>query len=180
MKVTKKNAINLFKELGFATASKWPAGKLETKLKSLPEKMEGATLSGKVLTRANKICKALSAGHAVKVIDGDPEADKKLEKQIKDSKKKGATKKKKAAGSKGVGVQATIVAMLLKGPVSKDTIHKALVKKFPDRNADSMKNTINSQVPSGLRIEKGITVHKNEKGKYFIKESEMPKPKTKK
>lgn len=59
------------------------------------------------------------------------------------------------------GVVNTIVECLQnsgKGGISKDEIHKVLVKKFPERSPDSMKNTINTQIPGMLKVRKNIEV----------------------
>lgn len=70
---------------------------------------------------------------------------------------------------RGVGVIATIIECLKgatkKKPISKETILKVLIEKFPDRQPGAMKSTISSQIPSGLKVEKKIEVQgSNEKG----------------
>lgn len=78
---------------------------------------------------------------------------------------------KKGPGKRGVGVIATIIAELRKAnakkPTTKEKILAVLVKKFPDRDPKAMKSTISSQVPSGLRTEKGLVVQSNDKGVWL-------------
>lgn len=84
-----------------------------------------------------------------------------------------AAKEKPASNAakkpRGVGVIATILECLRtaskKKPVSKEEILKRLIEAFPDRQPQAMKSTISSQIPSGLKVEKGIIVQgSNEKG----------------
>ncbi len=77
-------------------------------------------------------------------------------------------KEKVKAEKKGPGVIATIVSLIEKSGkkgISKDEIHAELVETFPDRTADSMKNTINVQVPTRISKEK-FPVEKLENGNY--------------
>lgn len=79
-----------------------------------------------------------------------------------------------AGGGKKPGIIATIIAMLKKGtekkPVTKETILEKLIQEFPDRDSKAMKSTISSQVPSGLKAEKDITVKRNDKG-FWVEDS---------
>lgn len=78
---------------------------------------------------------------------------------------------KKAKKEKGPGVIATIVELIEKSGkkgITKEEILNELVKKFPDKAKDSMKNTINVQVPNRITKEKW-PVEKTEAGKYFKK-----------
>jgi hypothetical protein len=45
-----------------------------------------------------------------------------------------------------------------KKPITKKQIVEHLAKAFPERDAEQMKKTVSMQVPSGLRIEKGLEV----------------------
>lgn len=69
------------------------------------------------------------------------------------------------------GVIATIVALLARAtetkPVTKSRILSTLVKRFPERGEDKMAATLNMQIPAGLRAEKGLEVHHNDKG-YWL------------
>ena len=92
-----------------------------------------------------------------------------VKKASKKVSKKKPTKKKPAP--KGPGVIATIVECLKKAkkssPVSKDDILEVLVERFPDRTADAMLKTINTQVPGRLKSEKGLKIVKVDGGYYI-------------
>lgn len=77
-------------------------------------------------------------------------------------------KKKSEKTPKEKGVIATIVALIEnanKAGISKEQILNILVKTFPDRNKNSMKNTINVQVPNRISKER-FKVKKLENGNY--------------
>lgn len=79
-----------------------------------------------------------------------------------------AKKEKKEPKQSGPGVIATIVACIEgagKKGVSKEEILAELIKVFPDKDANSMKSTINVQVPA--RISKERFKVENKDGKYF-------------
>lgn len=70
------------------------------------------------------------------------------------------------------GVVATIIECLEgadKKGISKQSIHDVLVDKFPDRDAEGMMKTINTQVPGRLTRDKGLDVKRLENGNYRIK-----------
>ena len=95
-----------------------------------------------------------------------PEKPVKTAKVEKPAKEK---KEKKAGGVKGPGVIATIVETIEaagKKGVTKQEIWDILCKKFPDRDTESMRNTINVQVPNRIKKERwpvGVT----EDGYYY-------------
>ena len=67
------------------------------------------------------------------------------------------------------GVIATIVNLIENaGPdgISKDEIFEKLNEQFPERQPDSMRKTINMQVPNRITKEK-FKVNKTENGKYY-------------
>lgn len=81
------------------------------------------------------------------------------------AKEKASTAKKE---KKGPGIIATIVACIEKAPVkgiSKEAILEKLVATFPERDADSMRKTINVQVPARITKER-FPVEKLESGNY--------------
>jgi hypothetical protein len=84
---------------------------------------------------------------------------------------KKAAEKQSPKGKRGVGVIATIVECLKgaseKFPVTKEAILEVLKVKFPDREERAMKSTVSSQIPSGLKTEKGFIVKNNAKG-YWL------------
>ena len=88
---------------------------------------------------------------------------------------KGTTKKAKTAKSKEPrkpGVIATIAKHVEKAtkrkPISKEQLLEILVDEFPDRESDSMKRTIDVQLPARLRKEKDLNIVRNDKGSYYI------------
>lgn len=113
--------------------------------------------------------------------DDDDEADAEEDKVPLKPKKgakpaKGAKGAKKAAKStepKKPGVIATIFEIVqtatAKKPLSRDDIFAKLVDAFPDRDADALKSTVQTQVPSRIAKERGVTIEKNEKGYWIAK-----------
>lgn len=88
--------------------------------------------------------------------EAEEEVEEKLEKK---------PKKKK----KGRGVIATIASTIEdagKEGVSKEEILEVLTEQFPNRDADSMSNTINVQVPTRISKER-FNVERNDDGKYY-------------
>ena len=103
-----------------------------------------------------------------------PTASKKVSKKKPTAKTSKASKKvskKKPTAKKGPGVIATIIDCLKKAkkssPVSKDDILEVLVETFPERTADAMLKTINTQVPGRLKSEKGLNIIKVDGGYYI-------------
>lgn len=89
-------------------------------------------------------------------------------------KKKGkATKAKKAGPKKAEGpgvigsIQEFLEAASEDKPLSKDAIVAKLLKRFPDRNEESLGSTVAQQVPTKLRSQKGLNIQKNDKGYYL-------------
>lgn len=86
--------------------------------------------------------------------------------------KKGGGAAFQSAGRNGSpGVIDSIIEFLCaasaRKPLSKEDIHEKLKKRFKERSADSMWTTINIQVPSRLKADRGVIVKKNENG-YWI------------
>lgn len=108
-----------------------------------------------------------------KILDALAEEDEEEEEEEEEpAPKKKAGKKKgpiKKAGEPGKpGIIATIVSMIEdsgKKGISKDDILAELIELFPDRNEQSMKNTINVQVPARINKEK-FPIEKLEGGLY--------------
>ena len=72
---------------------------------------------------------------------------------------------------KSKGIISTIVESIEKSGkkgISKEAILNLLIKEFPDRSADSMKNTINVQVPSRISKERFPLV-RMDNGNYMKK-----------
>jgi hypothetical protein len=97
-------------------------------------------------------------------------------KKGKTTPKKAEKKGKNISEEKKLGVIATITESLKKKALTEKEIHEILVEKFPERNPDSMMNTIKANVrgkvyPEKLR-DKGFELVKIKGGKYKIKKSE--------
>jgi len=117
---------------------------------------------------------------ALSVLKEEPEGFKKSSKKgsaKKDSSKKGGGSPiKKAEGKKpGVGVIGSIIEFLQKGsskkPLTKEALLAKLADRFPDREEEAMRATINVQVPNRINREReGMQVCKNDKG-YWIEET---------
>ena len=107
--------------------------------------------------RANKLHKkniGKAKTRAPKVEDNEEEEEED-ESKAKKAKKKGPIKKAGKEG--GPGIIQTIVSLVEKAGkkgVSKKEILEQLKEDFPDRNEQSMKNTINVQVPARINKEK--------------------------
>ena len=113
--------------------------------------------------------KTKKAAKTEKVEDEDDAED--APKASKASKEKPATKKKGPGKAGGVGVIASIVAILKKAPkvgLSAENITEELEALFPDRNAKSMIGTVRVQCGGRLEREKGIKVTVVSKGMYRI------------
>jgi hypothetical protein len=98
------------------------------------------------------------------------EAEETVEEEIPAPKTKIKTEKKsakKAPAEKTPGVISTIICLIEKAGkkgISKDEIAARLEKAFPERNAESMKKTLNVQVPHRISKERFQLVEKD--GKY--------------
>jgi hypothetical protein len=72
------------------------------------------------------------------------------------------------------GVIESIIEILRQhdesNPISKPAIVQDLVIRFPDRSENSMKSTVDQQVSSKLRKERGLMVRKNNRG-YWLPRS---------
>lgn len=75
--------------------------------------------------------------------------------------------------AKKVGVIATIASLIEKAEkskgITKDQIVSALAKRFPDHNADSLRMTVNTQVPGRISKERKMKVVRSEEGGYYKK-----------
>lgn len=103
------------------------------------------------------------AGKAPKADKADKKPAGKPEKAEKKAKPEKAPKASKEP--KGPGVIATIIDFIdsAKGKFTRDDIHAALVKAFPDRDESSLMATIKTQVPGRLSKERGYTFTKDAK-----------------
>lgn len=84
----------------------------------------------------------------------------------------GAKSPAKPGSPKKPGVIAAIVRELTaaskKKPATKEAVLAVLVSEFPERGEKAMRSTISSQVPSGLKTEKGLIVQTDGKGGWWL------------
>lgn len=140
-----------------------PGEELQKEIEELfPNIMEGDALTKETWTTL--IALGWKAAEAPKIEKPKASKPEKVAKEPKAAKVPKVPKE-----SKGPGVIATIVEVLKKGkPVTKEAILAILVKRFPDRSAESMGKTINVQVPNRIAKEQKIKVEKTDKG-YVIR-----------
>jgi hypothetical protein len=97
--------------------------------------------------------------YVVGKLDGSSPAKPKAENSTK------VKKVNDGSSLKGPGVIKTIVAAIKEnGPITKEGILAILVEKFPDRDAEAMKKTINVQVPNRISKEHDLVIEKTDKG----------------
>ena len=93
----------------------------------------------------------------------------KAEKEAPENKSASGKKKSAPKKAKGPGVIASIQEIITdKGPINKAGILKILVKKFPDREEESMEKTVNVQIPNRMSKEKGINIEVDDKGRFSV------------
>lgn len=96
----------------------------------------------------------------------------KVKNKGKKSKDKGEKPKKKSTGMTKPGIIATVIEFLKmaskKKPLTVDTCIQKVLKKFPDRQESSLRNTITSQLSSQLRANKDMDVRKHPEGGYYL------------
>ena len=129
------------------------------------------TIPTKLKTTKKTAKKKTTAGPVSKKKETKKTVSKKTGKKKKSrfSKKKQAkTTTKKTEKTPGV-IMSVLEFIQKDGPISGKNILAKLVKRFPDRDPESMERTV-PRVPNHLATEKGIkTIRKNDKGKYYIK-----------
>lgn len=185
--VSLTRARKIFIALGFGTAGSWNEAKLTKKIQKLPDLADGVKLEPKMQKRVNTICNWLKDGKKVVVINLDDvaagkkratdvedavkrEDARKKEKKEKTQRKtdKAAGKKPKRKGPKKIGVIASILEFIQKGPISKKQILAKLKQRFPDRPEDGMAKTIQAQLPKRMSKEKGIKIKVDDKGRFLV------------
>ena len=193
LEVTTLQAVALFEALGFKTARKWDPDRLQAKLAEIdeaPNDLGDEALNELVdkILGADKI--VVIAPEAEEPEPEEPEAEEPEAEEAEPEEpeapktkkgkgkgkaapaKTGKTKtpaKKAGTGKPKVGVISTIIDCLKSKPHTKDQLLAVLTKKFPDREPDGMKQTINIQVPSRLKTDKDLKVVRDDKGRYSIK-----------
>jgi hypothetical protein len=168
MQVQRSKLASLYSALGFPEAGKWSVGKLEAKLGKL-EKLKEPDVDipdKKLAGLYDDLIAAQQNGEEVTVEDDGPPKAEAV--KVKKASANGKAPEEKA--ERGPGVIATIMEIVTgaseRKPVSKEDILAELQKAFPDRDPQSMMSTINIQVPSRLRSDKGLNVQKNADGYY--------------
>ena len=68
-----------------------------------------------------------------------------------------------------IGTIASLITEAGEAGISKDEIVEALAAKFPEKDPESMRSTVNIQVPSRLRDTRDMVVERMENGKYRVK-----------
>ncbi len=174
LKISRKDAANVLNIVGFKETRKYDNALLSKRLGKLKIYMESyeGTLTGDQQEIVDKIIKAGPDGFTV---TGEEPKDAKST-AAEGGKKDKPAKVKKASGESGVkksgesregSVLSLIVAMIGKKPATKDEMHEMLMKKFPDRNADTMRNTIAWNLSVGVSRH-GVSLKKGNDGKWSI------------
>lgn len=171
MKVNKSEFVKVLDAIGMP-GSTFTDDQLQKKVQKL-EKLKGDTeiKDDDVNGLYEDIVAAVNKGDKITFFDEDEKKGK-----GKGGKGKGGKPSKNgrggpAAGNGGVGIIASLIEWLQAAssgkPISKPQMLEKLEKRFPDRDSEGMKTTINIQVPSRITSDKGFKVKKNEKG-YWI------------
>lgn len=196
-KVTEKAAKKLLVEMGFQAAPNYTPARLQQRISEL-DKIADDQAQEKVKDQASfKLLKsvlvAIAKGDEIEVIAEEGEKMKETNGEAEKPKKKGDKPEKtkaepeqkkgdkpakdKVKKEKKPGVCAVIKECLEKAsskkPATKDSIHKELVSRFPDRPADGMKSTVGgfpSWGTSYWKLEKGQLATDGEGG-YWIKQA---------
>jgi len=90
--------------------------------------------------------------------------------KVEENKKLAAERKQRKPGV----IAAIIDVINTKGPITKAGILEELTTRFPDRKPESMKKTINCQVPSFINQRQPFRVKKNDNNEWTI-DGEVPK-----
>lgn len=93
---------------------------------------------------------------------------KAAEREAKKQERAAARAANKTPGTSKPGVIAAIFEMVKAGPHSKEEILTKLITQFPDRSADSMKATVNVQLPNRMSKDKGVKIIRDDNSRYSI------------
>ena len=103
------------------------------------------------------------------VLPGDPEPTSSDEIEVVVPKTTPRAKSTVTSVRTKVGVIATIIKSVTgKKPVTKQTILKRLIKKFPGRSEVAMMRTINTQIPCRINRERDFNVQCDDKGYWSV------------
>lgn len=107
------------------------------------DKLEKKNKSDKVVEKTEKTEKKVKKDKAEKVVEKAEKKEKKVDKTLVPGEKK--RRKTYATSEKRPGIVRNIIEMYLAAtkekPITLEKIHKALCKKFPERDADAMLKT---------------------------------------
>jgi hypothetical protein len=180
VKIERNRLGALLSALGLKAWQKKGDAWMQLKIKKIQD-MDTESIDGEEKETLDEVIAAVEGREKIEIVDSEDEEEEDEDeegdededeapkkgkasangKKGKDKDKKGG-KKGKEKGPAKPGVIQTILECLRAAsktkPVTKDEIHKRLVKSFPDRKPDALKSTLSSQVPSGLRTEKNIEV----------------------
>ena len=191
MTITRERALKLFEYFKYKTAGKWSSKRMEGKLANLPEIVDAVKVKN---DNVKSILKEIAGASSIEVVSGGKKKSEPKTEPVKKEKKetKKTTKKKSAKKSdkkeksrfgkkkqtkitkqkteKTPGIIMSVLEFIQNdGPISAKKILAKLVKRFPNRNAESMERSI-PKVPGYLKSTKGIDkIRKNDKGNYYIK-----------
>lgn len=192
MKIKRSKLVSVFVALGAKSAGAWNDDRLQQKIQSVGKLYENAVPEDEDTAKAaRKLIKAVTNNEAVEIEDdgGEPArpaktAAKKAAEAVgatedegdggevpaDGGKKKGFPKK--AGGTSGPGVIASLLEFLGKASAKKALTKPALLDKlcerFPDRDRDSMSKTVAVQIPGRLAKEKGVEVSGDSKAGFYI------------
>jgi hypothetical protein len=197
LEVPKSQAIALLVALGMKGAKKWDCDKLTDKLNAieeLPEEPFEDTMDvdGEDLDELGE--HLMDADEAVVIdpdaepeedepeddeddveddVDDDEEEDEPEPKKSKKKDKKAAKKKEKKKAAKketGPSIDQVTLDLLKAKPMKLETLHKAVCKKFPEKDEEALLRTTKRRVSGHLANKFGVEIVKSEKGVYSVEE----------
>lgn len=169
VKISEEAARNLLASIGIDSGDA-PLKKVQARIEALADTAKEPDFKEPEDAAAKKTLKAvlgaLEAGKPVEVGAAEPPkaASNGHAKNGKSHapKEKSKTKVESKEPREG-SITSVILGMLRSGPVDNDAMHKKLVKKFPDRNPDTLRHTLAWNLSTGLP-RKGIEINKTENG----------------
>lgn len=190
-----KDVVELFYKAGLKNAESWSKEKLLKKLSTVDVLFTESMFDEdeeELKDLYMQISQAIEEGEELEVdmdeaVDAPIVEKKKKKGFVKTKVKKAPSEKKEkkegkgrggVAGVKRVGVVDTIITLLQKAterkPITKPDILKVLTDKFgpgteADKDPKGMQSTVNTQISTKLK-DRGISVHKNDKGFWADKE----------
>jgi len=187
LKVPKSQAIALFVSMGFATAKKWNCKKLTEKINAIDaapdeplETEELDELMDNLMEFEEAIVEDEEADDADEDGDedggeeatdddgdGDDDDDDDDEEEVKTKKGK---KGKKEAVEKKESLDSATLALLKTKPMKIESLVKALLRAFPDKDEETLTRTTLRRVSGHLQGKYGVEITKSKKGAYSVEE----------